>query len=79
MYVLKEICCVTISIPVIYFFYGCVIISGEHLKQYIYQRRLLYYFTTLVVAILYNPWSVFDSRKYEEYFYLRKAIVAVLL
>ena len=52
------------SLPGIYFFCGGVIISWKHFKQF--------------KDIYYNKLPVVDSKKFEEYVYLRKAIVALL-
>ena len=76
MHILKKVGCMT-SFPAIHFFYDSVIISREHLKQSACQRNCVYY-TTLVATIHYNGRSVLDSRKIEEYVYLRKTIVALL-
>ena len=43
------------------------------------QVKETVYFTTLVATIHHNKWSVVDSRKIEEYIYLRKTIVVLLL
>ena len=51
-----------------------VIISREHLKWSVWQGKCVY-FTTLVEAVYNNKRSVVDSRKFEEYVYLRKTIV----
>ena len=67
----------TTSFPAIHFFYDSVIISREHLKQSTCQGNCVY-FSTLVATIHYNKRSVVDSRKIEEYVYLRKTIVALL-
>ena len=77
MHILKEACYMTASFPAIYFFYGSVIISREHLKQSTYQG-LCVYFTTLVAAVHYNKRSLVDSRKFEGYVYWKKNIVALL-
>ena len=76
MHILKEVSYVTTQITAIHFFYGSVIISREHLKQPICQRRVN--FITLAIAISYNKRSVLNSRKFEVYVYLRKAIVSLI-
>ena len=74
--ILKEVCYMTTSFPASHFFYDSVIISREHLKQCTWQGNCIYF--TLVGVIHYNKWSVVDSRKIEEYVYLRKTIVVLL-
>ena len=58
------------------FFYDSIIFSWEYLTRFICQGQRAC-FTTLVVAIQFNQQSVFDSRKLEEYVYLRKAVPAL--
>ena len=53
-------------------------ISREHLKRPISQGHCVY-LTTFVATIHYNKQSVADSKKFERYDYLRKAIVALRL
>ena len=77
MYILKEICYMMTSFPIIHFFYDSVIFLGERLKQSICQGHCVY-FLTVVASIHYNKRSVVDSRKIEEYVYFRKTIVALL-
>ena len=74
---LKEVCHMATSFPAIYFLYDSAIILREHLKQSICQGHCVY-FTTLVVAIYYDKQTVFDSRKFERYFCLRKTMVGLL-
>ena len=67
MYILKEVCYKTTSIPAIHFFSGSIIISREYLKRSICHGHCVY-FTTVVAAIHYNKRSVVDSRKFESTF-----------
>ena len=77
MDILKKVCSVTTSIPVIHVFYGSFIILRERLKRSKCPGDCVY-FTTLVVTIHYNERSVPDLRKLESYVYLKKAIMALL-
>ena len=77
MYTLKEVCYMTTLFSAIYFFYDSVIISREHLKRSMCQGHCAY-FTALVVTMHYDKRSVFNSRKFEGYVYLRKTMVALL-
>ena len=63
----------TTSFPASHFFYDSVVISREHLKQSTFQGNCVY-FIALLATIHYNKRSVVDSRKIEEYVYLRKTI-----
>ena len=65
MHILKEVCYMTTSFPAIHchFFKGAI--EAIHMSRNI---------ATLVATIHYNKRSVVDSRKIEEYAYLRKTI-----
>ena len=76
MHILKEVCYMT-SFPAIHLIYDSVIISREHLKQSTCQENCVY-FTTLTATIHNNKQSVVDSRKIEQYVYLKKTIIALL-
>ena len=66
MHILKEVCYMMTSFPVINSLYGRVIISREHLKWSICQGHCIY-FTALAAVIHNNKRSVVDSRKFEGY------------
>ena len=70
---LKEVCYITTHVSIF-----PMIVLSFRLKRSICQKHCAY-FTTLVVTIHYEKRSVFDSRKYEGYVYLRKVLVALLL
>ena len=72
----KEVCYMTSSFLAICFLHDSVIVLREHLKRSICQKHCVC-FTTLVVAICYDKQSVFDSRLFEGYVYLRKTMVAL--
>ena len=77
MDILKDVCYLTTSIADIHVFYGSVIISREQLKRSICQGHCIY-FTILVAAIHYKKQAVVDSKKFDGYFYLKKAIIVLL-
>ena len=56
----------------------CIIISWEHLKRSICQGHRIY-FTTFIATIHYNKWFVVNSRKFEGYVNLTKAICSPAL
>ena len=75
MHILKEVCYMMTSFPVIHFFYDETLFHGSTWSDPCQGHCV--YFTTLVAAIHYNKRSVVDSRKFEGYVYLRKTIVAL--
>ena len=76
MHILKEVCYMMTSFPAMHFFYKRVIISREHLSWSICQGHCIY-FTTFIATIHYNKRCVVDLRKFEDFVYSRKTIVAL--
>ena len=78
MHILKEVCYMTTSFPAIHFFYDSVIISREHLKQpHVKETVFISQHFLQPSIIISGLWLI--REKIEEYVYLRKTTVALLI
>ena len=76
LYLKKSVISQHLLQPSVFSVVGSLITSWENPNQSICQGHCVYY-TTPVEVIHYNKQSVVDSKKFEEYIYLMKVIVAL--